>query len=197
MPALLAAEALSCSVAGRWLFRDLHLALEPSGLIEVRGANGSGKSTLLRGLAGLHAFQAGVVRREGALEYIGHKAGLSARLTVFENIRWQLAQRGQTTNAESIRKALIAVDLGGAEDDFCDALSAGQLRRAALVRLIVGSASVWLLDEPLTALDQDGVQLVKRLIADHRDRGGGVVCATHASVRAPCDPHPFRTLALA
>ena len=194
---LLAATGLSCTVAGRCLFHSLDITVEAGALIEVRGVNGSGKSTLLRGLAGLQRFQAGQVTRHAAIDYLGHKAGLSERLTPLENARWQLAQRGRAVDDRIVQQALAKVDLADASWELCTALSAGQLRRAALVRLIVGNAPLWLLDEPLTALDQEGVRLVWQLIAEHRARGGGVVCATHGSVQADGDCHPFRAITLA
>ena len=196
-PPLLAATGLSCTVAGRCLFHGLDLTVEASELIEVRGVNGSGKSTLLRGLAGLQRFQAGQVVRHAAIDYLGHKAGLSERLTPLENARWQLAQRGRAVDDRTVQQALAKVDLADAGWELCAALSAGQLRRAALVRLIVGDAQLWMLDEPLAALDQDGARLVRQLIAEHRARGGGVVCATHGGVQADRDRYPFRAIALA
>ena len=195
-PALLVAEGVSCTVGERCLFRDLDIALAPGALIEVRGRNGSGKSTLLRGLAGLQPFQAGRLARHADVEYLGHKAGLSDRLTLTENIRWSLAQRGMDFSAQAVCEAAIRVGLGVAADEPCGILSAGQRRRAALARLIVGAAKIWLLDEPSTALDDDGAALVRQLIAEHRRQGGGVVCATHGNVHPTADHGPFRTVAL-
>lgn len=80
------------------------------------------------------------------------------------------------------------VDLRGARHDLCAALSAGQLRRAALARLAPGGGRVWLLDEPLTALDAAGEQLLGAMIATHRAAGGAVVCATHRPLPAVSPP---------
>ena len=179
------------------MFHDLELTVEAGALIELRGANGSGKSTLLRGLAGLRRLDAGHVERHAEIEYLGHKPGLSERLTPLENVRWLLAQRGCVVDVEAVQAAMSRVGLEDARYDLCGALSAGQLRRAALVRLIVGTAKLWLLDEPLTALDQEGAGLVRQLVADHRAQGGGVVCATHGDLQAEDDRRPSRTIALA
>ena len=193
---LLSARGLACTVGERRLFCELDITLAAGALIEVRGRNGSGKSTLLRVLAGLQPSQAGHLQRHAEIEYVGHKAGFSDRLTLLENVRWSLAQRGADFDSEAVRQALSRVGLHLLADELCGTLSAGQRRRAALVRLIVGAAKIWLLDEPLTALDDDGASLVRELIAEHRQRGGGVICATHGGVRMTTDDGPFQSVAL-
>ena len=197
---LLAAEGLSCAVAERVLFDELRLVAAPGDLVEVRGPNGSGKSTLLRCLAGLLAPRRGRVRRHGAIDYVGHKPGVSERLTPVENLRWLAHVRGDAEGS-CINDSLRRVDLRGARHDLCAALSAGQLRRAALARLVPGGGRVWLLDEPLTALDAAGEQLLGAMIATHRAAGGAVVCATHrplppASSSTPADSSAQRTVRL-
>ena len=182
--ALLAAQGLSCVVAERELFGGLSFAVAGGDLVEVRGANGSGKSTLLRCLAGLLAPRRGRVRRRCGIDYVGHKSGLCERLTAVENLRWLARARGDARGAAP-EAALRRMALGGAAHDLCGALSAGQMRRAALARLRLGAAQVWLLDEPLTALDDAGARVLRDLVAAHRLRGGAVVCATHRDLRAP------------
>ena len=181
----LVAEGVSCVVASRCLFRDLNVTAGGGDLVEIRGANGSGKSTLLRGLAGLHVFHTGRLRRHADFEYLGHRAGLGERLTPVENIRWLLRMRHQRVDVHAIDAAMIRLGLHGAADELCATLSAGQQRRAALARLVVSDAPLWLLDEPLTALDPSGADLVRRLVAEHRASGGAVICATHANIAAP------------
>ena len=185
------ATGLACSVAERRLFKDLDVVAEAGDLVEVRGANGAGKSTLLRGLAGLHEFQAGRVRRAVPFEYLGHRVGLSDRLTPVENLRWLAGLRGPRTEGAAsarepeIRDALARLGLQDLADEPCATLSAGQRRRAALARLAFRAPPLWLLDEPLAALDDAGAALVRQLIADHRAAGGAAVCATHQSASAP------------
>ena len=198
---LLAAEGLSCAVAERVLFEELRLAAAPGDLIEVRGPNGSGKSTLLRCLAGLLAPRRGRVRRRCAIDYVEHKSGVCERLTPVENLRWLARLRGDAPAGSGIDDALRRVDLRGARHDLCGALSAGQLRRAALARLAAGAGRVWLLDEPLAALDAAGEQLLGAMVAAHRAAGGAVVCATHRPLPLGASPSaavssPQRTVRL-
>ena len=184
---LLSIRGLACGVNGRTLFEGIELALAAGDLVEVRGANGSGKTTFLRCVAGLFTEDAGEVRvrpPERPL-YLGHRPGVNPMLSALENIRWYLALEGQAFSADACRAAVDAVGLGGAGHLPCATLSAGQRRRAALARLLVSGAPLWLLDEPFAALDDSGRELVRGLVARHRDAGGAVLCATHEPVGLP------------
>ena len=179
---LLVAESLRCIVGPRALFVGLSFTVEPGELIEVRGANGSGKSTLLRCLVGLAAPESGDVHRRVEAQYLGHRSGNSGRMTAVENLRWSAGVRGVEGSTGAIDDALGRVGLGDAGHELCDSLSVGQQRRASLARLLVAPSPLWILDEPLTSLDDAGVELVRELLDEHRSRGGGAVCATHRAL---------------
>ena len=184
---LLRIRGLACSTGHRPLFCGVDATLGPGAALELRGANGSGKSTLLRCVAGLFKQDAGTVRIRGDGQplYLGHKSGMNPLLSPLENIRWQLALEGRATAAGECADALGTLGLGAQRHEPCGRLSAGQQRRAALARLLLSEAELWLLDEPLNALDQDGQRLVRRLIDDRRERGGAVVCAAHGGLELP------------
>ena len=182
---LLNAHGLTCVVAAQRLFHALDLAVFPGDLVEVRGPNGCGKSTLLRCLAGLFHPGEGRIERRAPFTYLGHRAGLSADMTPLENLRWFASVDAVQVEPATLAEAMDRVGLGGARFDRCGMLSAGQQRRAALARLLVSRADVWLLDEPLTALDDAGCGLTRGLLAEHRARGGAAVCATHRALTAP------------
>jgi heme exporter protein A len=175
MPATVRVERFGCERDGRRLFGDLSLHLHRGECLELRGPNGSGKSTLLKALAGLFAEYTGTIEIADSL-YLGHRSGVSGLLTPEENLRWYRALR---PGALPVGEALARLGLAGYEKVPCQQLSAGQQRRAALARLLVCDAAVWLLDEPLTALDEGGRALVEALIDARRRQGGTVVCATH------------------
>ena len=190
---LLAAHALSCVVGGQRLFSALDLAVREGDLVEIRGPNGSGKSTLLRCLAGLYFPQSGSVATSAPVAYLGHKTGLCADMSPLENLRWFAAVSNLRVGDVGLSGALDRVGLAGARHDRCGMLSAGQQRRAALARLVLGGAVVWLLDEPLTALDDAGTALARAFIDDHRAAGGATVCATHRSLALPPPTSPTRS----
>ena len=172
-------------MGGQPLVSALDLDVREGDLIEIRGPNGSGKSTLLRCLAGLFRADAGGVERRAAVEYIGHKPGLCADMTPLENLRWLASVREGRLDGAALTAAMDGVGLAQARHDRCGMLSAGQLRRAALARLLVGDTAIWLLDEPLTALDDAGVALTRGLLNSHRANGGAAVCATHRALALP------------
>ena len=149
-------------------------------MIELRGPNGAGKSTLLRVMAGLFPDYTGELITVPLL-YLGHKPGLAGALSPLENLAWYQRFDAPEPN-ERLVAVLAEVGLAGYEDVPCASLSAGQLRRVMLGRLRLARRSLWLLDEPLTALDDAGGALLRVTLEDHLAQGGGVVCATHQSV---------------
>lgn len=184
---LLDIRDFECVRDGRLLFSNLQIRLDSMQVIALQGANGAGKSTLLRCIAGLYPDFSGSFD-VAPLIYSGHKAGLSGSLTTWENLQFLCSLDGQaaqanrlldTAAAASIEDALAHVGLAGYEEVRCSALSAGQLRRVGLARLLLSRAPVWLLDEPLTALDQAGIALLGAVLEHHQRSGGGAICATH------------------
>ena len=176
---------LSCEREGRRLFSGLNLSLAAGEVTALTGPNGSGKSTLLRCITGLYPDYEGDVEA-ASISYLGHRPAVSPSLSVLENLRWfaSLSPAGTSAAADLVER-LDAVGLAGYEDVLCGRLSAGQHRRVALVRLGLDDSPLWLLDEPFTALDVNGQDLVRSLIADHRARGGAVLCATHQELGVP------------
>jgi heme exporter protein A len=172
---LLRLEGLCCERDGRLLFHELGFTLSAGECLELRGPNGSGKSTLIRAVAGLYPDYTGTIEAGESL-YLGHRLGISALLTAQENLRWYAAMRPGDIG---VGQALEQVGMAGFEHVACQHMSAGQQRRVGLARLLLCRAPLWLLDEPLTALDQGGQQLVRGLIEAQRGQGGAVLCATH------------------
>jgi heme exporter protein A len=176
---LLSASGLALERGGRQLFRGLSVAVRPGQLVQVEGANGAGKTSLLRILAGLsrHGFD-GRVTRSAPLLFLGHQPAVKGLLTARENLRWHPAGEGSHDDA-AIEAALAAVGLYGYEDVPAHSLSAGQHRRVSLARLYLSTSPLWLLDEPFTAIDRDGVAALQALFVSHAERGGAVLFTSH------------------
>ncbi len=198
-PTLLSTEQLECIRDDRLLFRDLNLTLAAGEVLQIEGANGSGKTSLLRILCGLRQPDAGKVCWRGEeirharedyyaeMVYIGHLPCIKGDLTTEENIRALLDTRSRSATAEAIEEALQQVGLAGFEDAPSKALSSGQRRRILLAFLLLSDARLWILDEPLTALDVKGVALMEQMIMRHRESGGSVIFTTHHGMRLPCE----------
>ncbi len=176
---LLEADALTLERGGRLLFHQLSLSVSPGQLIQVQGANGAGKTSLMRILAGLSRYGFdGVVTRRSELLYLGHQSAVKGLLSPRENIAWHVAGANQPADAE-IEQALHEVGLFGFEDVPSHTLSAGQHRRVNLARLYLSDSPLWILDEPFTAIDVQGIGSLEALLQKHLERGGAVVLSSH------------------
>ncbi|WP_241505801.1 cytochrome c biogenesis heme-transporting ATPase CcmA [Parahaliea mediterranea] len=176
---LLQARGLGLERGGRELFCDLSFAVRPGHLLQVEGANGAGKTSLLRILAGLSRYGfSGQVERAAPLLYLGHHSAVKAMLSPRENLAWHIAGEG-SYRADEIDTALAQVGLYGYEDVPSHTLSAGQHRRVNLARLYLSRSPLWLLDEPFTAIDRDGVAALEALLVRHAQQGGAVVLTSH------------------
>jgi len=200
----LGGQGLSCVRDGRLLFHQLDLQLQAGQILQIEGSNGAGKTSLLRILCGLSEPREGTVRWRGddirscrqdfhrQLLYIGHNPGIKLELTPLENLRFFQALSGQEGSENDRLNALELIGLYGYEDVKVGALSAGQRRRAALARLWLSRATLWMLDEPFTAIDRQGIGHLEARLADHVQAGGLVVVTSHQALTvAGCPVQPL------
>jgi heme exporter protein A len=191
---MLQGSDLVCVRGDRRLFRDINFSLDTGGLMQVGGPNGSGKTSLLRMLCGISAPAHGEIRWCGetirslgetynrAITYLGHLSGAKDDLTVIENLRISSALAGAEIDEKKARDALQHIGLNGRELLPVKVLSQGQKKRVALARLLTCDTSLWILDEPLAALDIHAIKLIKELLEKHLARGGMVVMTTHQEI---------------
>ncbi len=186
---LLAAQALSLVRGGRELFRELSFEVHAGQLWQIEGANGAGKTSLMRILCGLsrYGFEGAVVCPVQPL-YLGHQSAVKALLSPRENLSLHVSGVGSHAN-EEIESALSRVGLCGFEDLPSHTLSAGQHRRVNLARLFLSQTPLWLLDEPFTALDKEGIDEVQTLLAAHIERGGAIIITSHQALAVNCEIH--------
>ncbi len=176
----------------RVLFEDLSFEVKAGELVQIEGRNGTGKTTLLRIITGLAEQDDGEVlwrqtpiqrcREEFHQEllYLGHDTGIKRELTAYENLRFYLLiHQKKEPSRDVLLEALLKVGLAGREDVPVAQLSAGQQRRVALARLWLSNQSLWILDEPLTAIDKHGVKVLETLFLQHVKQGGMVLLTTH------------------
>jgi heme exporter protein A len=191
---------LSCIRDDRVLFAGLNFQLEAGQILLLEGKNGSGKSSLLRILCGFREADAGEVRwgdeaindssYYADMAYVGHLDGIKKELTVLENLKVCLAlgMTGQYSIAEALKK----VHLQGYDDVLVQALSAGQKRRLSLARLLITHNILWILDEPFTSLDKQGIVLIESLMLEHCANGGMIVLTSHHDISLHDDVNVLR-----
>ncbi|ELO1777633.1 cytochrome c biogenesis heme-transporting ATPase CcmA [Vibrio fluvialis] len=180
----------------RVLFEGLSFTIQSGELVQIEGRNGTGKTTLLRIVTGLGDRDDGEIHWNNVnieadrdsyhqeLLFLGHQTGVKRELTALENLRFYQAVHAAGTQEADLYQALTQVGLAGREDVPVAQLSAGQQRRVALARLWLSRQKLWILDEPLTAIDKQGVKVLEALFLQHAEQGGIVVLTTHQDMFA-------------
>jgi len=164
------------------VFEPVSFELKAGQLLLVTGSNGCGKTTLIRVLADiLYPTSGEFLRRTDSMGYVGHYLGIKDDLSVIENLRFMRDFLG--TSKRSCKDVIRQVGLGRVSEQLARTLSAGQRKRCALARLLLSNTKLWLLDEPYSNLDQEGVNLVDDMLIAHLETGGACVLATHGNHR--------------
>ena len=181
MTALLRFDNVALRRGGRLLFEDLSFSLGPGERLHVAGPNGSGKSSLIRLAAGLLQPEAGQVEHAGV-------ALADDAIALDRELPLSRALRFWGNNEDDALKSLGLSHLSQVPVRL---LSSGQLKRATLARVVASGARLWLLDEPLNALDLDAARHLSEAIGRHLESGGAVVAASHQPLQGE-----WRTLEL-
>jgi heme exporter protein A len=186
----LAGEALAALRGERVVFRNVGLDLRAGEALVLQGPNGCGKTTLLRVIAGLLSLMSGRLRlmtddgraladedRDRAIHFVGHQDQVRPQLRVAETLAFHAALLDAPH--EAVAPALEAWGLSELQGHSTALLSAGQRRRLSLARLSLQQRPLWLLDEPMTALDAASRQRLLAACQAHLGQGGLIVAATH------------------
>lgn len=188
---MLEVQRLNFDYSDKRLLQGVEFTLDAGCLLHLCGANGAGKTTLLKLLAGVlhpnqgdiryrgHSISKDIATYQQNICYVGHKPGVSPLLTVRENCHFELQRDDDSVLFDEL---IHSFSLQGFEDSLCGLLSVGQRRRVSLLRLAISKASLWLLDEPLVALDKEAIALLMMSLNNHLSSGGLVVLTSHQNL---------------
>ncbi len=184
---------LTCERSNQILFSNLSFSLEKSQGLRILGPNGSGKTTLIRTIAGIHKPVSGEIcwnldgkggdnhMQKPKIAYVGHTTGLRGELTALENLEFYARISGNLSGLSPM-ECLDKMNMGHCSKRPCISLSAGQQQRVSLSRLALNQYDLWLLDEPATSLDNQGIDLLLDLTKTHLDAGGMSIYCSHQSI---------------
>lgn len=191
-------ENITCIRGGRIVFQNLSFSVMQGEILHLAGPNGAGKSSLMRIMCGILPAAEGRILWQGRPYLEEGRAGHSVRFsflppddrslkmqeTANENLLFWAKFHGTKDIDKKCEEALAAIDMNDLRDTPVRYLSAGQKRRLSLARVFVKDAPLWLLDEPLNALDAHAAALFAAAVDRHCKKGGSAVIASHADFAA-------------
>ena len=179
-------QGLNFSYGEKKVFEDANIDLSADKITILFGKNGTGKSTLLKLIAGIERYDSGIISfsdkngsifsPKGMIAYLGHKLAIKEELTVEQNISFWSDFYQNTPDENNFR--LLEMDrlryLNVSE------LSQGQKKKLAFMRVLLSNKPIWLLDEPLSNLDIDSTETIKKLISDRISTNNLVLVTSHS-----------------
>ena len=182
---MLTASKLGKRYGSTRVLRGVDLELGDGGFLVVTGPNGSGKTTLLRICAGLAAPTEGTIERgveRGDLGYLGHEPLAYRELTALENLDLYGRLYHVPERRERIGMLLERFGLWDVRRERVASYSRGMTQRLALCRVLLHDPRLLVLDEPYTALDEAGAELLDAQLAELRGERTFLV-STHDPAR--------------
>jgi len=183
---MLAVTELSFERYFERVFEPVSFELGTGCLLLITGSNGCGKTTLLRLLAGLLEPSEGRIHKNDQALYSGHFPAIKDDLSVEENIRFWMKFMGTRKSGQMdglCEQVIEEIGLTAVAQQEGRTLSAGQRKRCSLARLLFCDETLWLLDEPYSNLDPQGIAMLDRILKAHLNGGGACIMTTHGSLR--------------
>ena len=182
---------LSIERSNKKIFENVNLSLGSGKIILLKGKNGSGKTTLLKALLNLIEPSSGVIYWQGKLlkknlydffnhvTYIADKTSSLSKLSVQENIKiWKKIFLSNISNSQ-VENILKTLKLDIYLDQKVNSLSFGETKKLEFLRLIIENKKIWILDEPLSNLDNESIDVIAQTFEDHRSKEGSIIFSSH------------------
>ena len=188
---MLIVKDLSIERLDKKIFENINLSLSPGNITILKGKNGSGKTTLLKAILNLIEPSFGSIYWKGKLlkknlydfynhvTYIGDTTSSLKKLTIRDNVNiWKKFFISNINDAQ-IEMALKTLKLDNYLNKKVGTLSFGETKKLEFLRLIIENKKVWILDEPLSNLDEDSIELMKQTFEDHCSKEGSIIFSSH------------------
>ena len=188
---MLIVKDLSIERLDKKIFENINLSLSPGNITILKGKNGSGKTTLLKAILNLLEPSFGSIYWKGKLlkknlydfynhvTYIGDTTSSLRKLTIRDNVNiWKKFFISKINDAQ-IETALKTLKLDNYLNKKVGTLSFGETKKLEFLRLIIENKKVWILDEPLSNLDEDSIELMKQTFEDHCSKEGSIIFSSH------------------
>ena len=182
---------LSVERSNKKIFENVNLSLGSGKIILLKGKNGSGKTTLLKALFNLIEPSSGAIYWKGKLlkknlynffnhvTYIADRTSSLSKLSVQENIKiWKKIFLSSISNSE-VENILKTLKLDIYLDQKVNSLSFGETKKLEFLRLIIENKKIWILDEPLSNLDNESIEVIGRTFEDHCSKDGSIIFSSH------------------
>ena len=182
---------LSIERSNKTIFENINLSLGSGNVTILKGKNGSGKTTLLKAILNLIEPSAGAIYWKGKLlqknlydfynhvTYIADKTSSLNKLTINENINiWKKVFLSKI-NSDQIENILRTLKLDTNLNQKVKSLSFGETKKLELLRLIIEDKKIWILDEPLSNLDEESINIMKQTFEDHSSKDGSIIFSSH------------------
>ena len=188
---MLIVKDLSVERIDKKIFENINLSLTPGNITILKGKNGSGKTTLLKAILNLIEPSFGSIFWKGKLlkrnlydfykhaTYIADTTSSLRKLTIKDNVNiWKKFFISNINDAQ-IETALKTLKLDNYLNKKVGTLSFGETKKLEFLRLIIENKKVWILDEPLSNLDEDSIELMKQTFEDHCSKEGSIIFSSH------------------
>jgi len=182
---------LSVQRSNKTIFKDINLSLGSGNITLLKGNNGSGKTTLLKTILNLIEPSSGTIYWKGKplkknlydfynhVTYIADKTSSLNKLTVKDNIYiWKKIFLSKI-NEDQIINILETLKLNTYLNHKVNSLSFGEAKKLEFLRLIIEDKKIWLLDEPLSNLDDESIDVIKQTFEDHCSKNGSIIFSSH------------------
>ena len=182
MSSLLESKNLSLMRNDHYIIRDLSIEIFPKTVVNIFGNNGSGKTSILKVLAGITEKTNGEILKNNVdVIYVGHKNGLKSNLTIHENLALDNLQ-DRVISSDEIDNVIRKYQMIDYRDTLVKNLSHGQQKRVCLMRTIIINSNLWLLDEPYSALDSKGIDILNSTIKEAVTNDVAVLMTNHKKI---------------